>query len=85
MDNFTIPSLRDTPTTSPADKQDLLDECQAVGAIQVPPETMVAMLLHHAPENNCSPLDMLVMIEDYTHGCVIDGICWIVPNYLPQA
>ena len=78
--------LRDTPTKSPADGQDCLEECKALGAIQVLPEIMLAALQYHGQRDNCSPLDELTMMEDYNHACVLNGVCWIVPNYLaPQA
>lgn len=81
-----VACLRDTPVKSVEDAKDALTEVQALGAISVRPEVLAVALLYHAKNDNCSPLNELVMMEDYNHAFVGNNLYWIVPAYLqPQA
>jgi hypothetical protein len=77
--------LRDTPIPNyavPCSPAEFLEECRALGAVQVRKEVFAEMLLHHAPQNNTSPMCMLQVLEDYNHAFIGDGTYWIVMNYL---
>lgn len=77
--------LRDTPSNKAFTLVEFLEECRAVGAIQVRKEVLAETLVYHAARNNCGPLDMLVMMEDHNHAFVGHGTYWCVVDYLqPQ-
>lgn len=76
---------RDTPLGQyGCNAADFLLECQETGegVMCVHKEVFVAAVLWHAPKNNCTPLDMLTMMEDHNHAFVYEQHYWINHNYL---
>jgi hypothetical protein len=76
-----LAALRETPTSaSKVTKR--LRKCEKLGCICVSKEIFVAALQTNAAHNNCAPMELLVMLENYSHAFIWGGCYWIGQSYL---